>query len=76
MRDCFYQFLRSDTVLDSSAEVKSKLVWMIQRNKCSHRDQTSVALGQFFAFPNIGEKDIFRQMDQLGRKVAEQLRDG
>ena len=25
MRDCFYQFLRSDTVLDSSAEVKSKL---------------------------------------------------
>jgi hypothetical protein len=45
MRDCFYQFLRSDTVLDSSAEVKSKLVRTIQSNKCSHRDQTSVALG-------------------------------
>jgi hypothetical protein len=74
MRDCFYQFLRSDTVLDSSAKVKSKLVRAIQRNKCSHRDQTSVALGQFFAFPNISEKDIVGQLDQLGREVAEQLR--
>jgi hypothetical protein len=74
MRDCFYQFFRSDTVLDSSAEVKSKLVRTIQRNKCSHRDQTSVALGQFFAFPNISEKDVFGQLDQLGRKVAEQRR--
>ena len=74
MRDCFDQFLRSDTVFDSSAEVKSNLVRTIQRNKCSYRDQTSVALGQFFAFPNISEKDVFGQLDQLGCEVAEQLR--
>src|SRR5215475_14407372 len=73
MCDCFYQFLRSDAVLDSSGEVKSKLVWTIQRNKCSHRDQTSVALGQFSAFPNISEKDVFGQLKLLGREGAEQL---
>ena len=54
----------------------SKLVRTIQRNKCRYRDQTSVALGQFFAFPNISEKDIFGQLDQLGREVAEHLRGG
>ena len=74
MRDCFYQFVLSDTVLDSSSEVKSKLVRTIQRNKCRHRDQTSVALGQFFAFPDISEKDVFGQLDHLGREGAEQLR--
>src|SRR5262249_17497638 len=76
MRDCFYKFLSPDAVLDSSAEVKSKLVGTIQCNKRSYRDQTSVALGQFFAFPNVSEKDVFRQLDQLGREVAEQVRDG
>src|SRR5262245_3838647 len=75
MRDCFYQFLRSDTVLDSFAKVKSKLVGTIQRNKCGYRDQTSVALGQFFAFPDISEKDIFGQLGKLGREVADQCRD-
>ena len=74
MRDCFYQFLRSDAVLDSSGEVKAKLVRTTQRNKCSHRDQTSVPLGQFFAFPNISEKDVVGQLNQLGREVAEQFR--
>src|SRR5262245_22266802 len=74
MGDCFYQFFRSDTVLDSSAEVKSKLVRTIHRDKCSHRDQTSVALGQFLAFPNISEKDVFGQLDKLGCEGAEQLR--
>ena len=59
MRDGFNQFLRSNPVLDSPAKVKSQLVRTIQRNKRRYRDQTSVALGQFFALPNISEKDIF-----------------
>ncbi len=58
MRDRFNQFLRLNSVFHGSAQMKSELVRTVQRNGYGHRDQTSVALGQFFAFPNITKSDL------------------
>src|SRR5262245_26130028 len=73
MRDRLHQLVLRQAVVAGAGEMRAQLLGPVHRNQRRHRDQTAVALRQPGTRPDIAEKNLVRQLGELGRNVAEQL---
>jgi hypothetical protein len=58
-------------VLDGAWKMEVHLFSLAERDKHRTRDQTTVAFGKLWAFPDIAEQDLIAQLSQFGRHIAE-----
>jgi hypothetical protein len=67
------QLVPGDTVLQRLSEMEWRLVAAVEGNERRHRDEAPVALGKAGPRPHVAEQHIVRELDQLGRDVANRL---
>src|SRR5262245_52562131 len=73
MRDRLHELVLRQAVVAGAGEMRAQLLGPVHRDQRGDGDQTAVALRNTWARPDVAEKNLVRQLGELGRDIAEEL---